>query len=314
MSDMTLFHESVVNESEIDSLGHMNVRFYLSRVDKANRALLEQQGVALGKGQAIRRVDTYTRFHREQFAGARLHTVGGLIASEGGQDGVRAYFEIRNPDTGAVAATFVLTSNIVDTRSQSLVGIPETAAMQKVGSFVDVPEYGRPRSLSLTPPKVVTMEELREFINDDPTPGMMSGTRENRIYDEDCDEYGHLQEDLDLMFVLHRPGPNDDATSFGPPALRDATGRRYGWAMMETRSLVMHRPMAGDEIVSMGADIAFAEKTRQSRRWMFIKESGRLLGVSDTVGLCIDLDARRAIPIPEEIRETVWRNALPQFA
>ena len=67
---MQILDESDVLESEIDSLGHMNVRFYLSRVDRANRALLEKLGILSGlEGAVVRRQDTYSRFRREQFAG-----------------------------------------------------------------------------------------------------------------------------------------------------------------------------------------------------------------------------------------------------
>ena len=64
----------------------------------------------------------------------------------------------------------------------------------------------------------------------------------------------------------------------------------------------------------MGADVAFGDKWRQSRRWMFVKDSGLLLGVSDSVGVCIDLDARRAISIPADMREAIQANLHPEFA
>ena len=83
---------------------------------------------------------------------------------------------------------------------------------------------------------------------------------------------------------------------------------------METRSVVWHRPMAGETVVSLGADVAVGDKWRQSRRWMFEQSSGKLLGISDSLGLCIDLDARRSIPIPQDVREATLKNLLPQFA
>ena len=74
------------------------------------------------------------------------------------------------------------------------------------------------------------------------------------------------------------------------------------------------RPMAGEIVLSIGADIANGEKWRQSRRWMFAEETGLLLGISDSVGLCIDLDARRSIPMPFDVIEAIERSSLPQFA
>ena len=103
---MQLLHESVVTADEIDSLGHMNVRFYMARMEAANRKLLTQLGLPTdaGSDQLLRRTDTYTRFRREQFEGARLHAVGGVLSVREG--GMQSYVEIRNPDSNEVALAF----------------------------------------------------------------------------------------------------------------------------------------------------------------------------------------------------------------
>ena len=78
---MHILDESPVLESEIDSLGHMNVRFYIARIDRANNALLKLIGIdaAALPGIVISRSDTYSRFHREQFADSSLEVHGGLL-------------------------------------------------------------------------------------------------------------------------------------------------------------------------------------------------------------------------------------------
>lgn len=315
---MNLLHESVVKESEIDSLGHMNVRFYVARAAEANNRLLGDIGVSqqLGQGQIVRRVDTYNRFLREQFAGAPLEVHGGLVTGERITDtqGVTAYYEIRNPESGDVAAAFIMTSAFVNSATQEIAETPQPTTELQEAFRIHVPEYGVPRSLKLTEPKVVTLDELMPHMPSDPTPGMMSGMREAKILSEDCDENGRFREDTDLMFALFRPQPGDDLKSMGPPVVRDEHGRRYSFAMMETRSLTWDRPMADTTLVALGADLAFGEKWRHSRRWMFEKESSKLLGVSDSIGLCMDLDARKAIPIPAEVRASVEAHYLPQFA
>ena len=121
------------------------------------------------------------------------------------------------------------------------------------------------------------------------------------------------EEEVELMFIMHRPMPGQPQENFGPPQLVDSGGRRYSWAMMETRQIVFAKPHLSDPIVSLSADVAFGEKWRQSRRWMFVKDSGVLLGVHDSVGVCMDLDARRAMPIPADVRQVMERNCLPQL-
>jgi hypothetical protein len=263
-------------------------------------------------------LDTYTRFHREQFAGATLQTLGGLIAVEGADESreVNGYFEIRNPDNNQVAASFILRSCLIDIASQQVLDISAGSANSvNSGEYsAMVPEHGMPRSLSLNDPAKISLEELEAVVGDDLTPGMMSGRRENVVHADDCDTDGRLREEVDLMFVLHRPTPGDESEPAGPPIMRDSEGRRYSWAMIETRSVVWHRPMAGEAVLSIGADVANGEKWRQSRRWMFAKETGLLLGISDSVGLCIDLDARKSIPMPLDVIKAIERSSLPQFA
>lgn len=318
MTELKVLHESTVQPAEIDALGHMNVRYYMTRVDQANRSMLAELGIQEEPGRAIRRLDTYTRFHREQFAGATLLTLGGVIAIAGANESqeIEAYFEIRNPDNNQVAASFILRSCLIDVSSQKVLDINAISANNDLTSkySVSVPEYGMPRSLSLDDPARISLEELEAVVGDDPTPGMMSGRRKNVVHADDCGTDGRLREEVDLMFVLHRPAAGEDNEPGGPPVLRDSEGRRYSWAMIETRSVVWHRPMVGEIVLSIGADIANGEKWRQSRRWMFAEETGLLLGISDSVGLCIDLDARRSIPMPFDVIKAIERSRLPQFA
>ena len=317
MTELRVLHESTVQPEEIDALGHMNVRYYMTRVDQANRSMLAEMGIQEEPGKAIRRLDTYTRFHREQFAGATLHTLGGLIAVAGSDESREAngYFEIRNPDNNQVAASFILRSCLIDVSSQQVLDITANSVNNDTSEYrVLVPEHGMPRSLSLNDPARISLEELEAVVGDDPTPGMMSGRRKNVVHADDCDSDGRLREEVDLMFVLHRPTTGDENELGGPPVMRDSEGRRYSWAMIETRSVVWHRPMEGEIVLSIGADIANGEKWRQSRRWMFAEKTGLLLGISDSVGLCIDLDARRSIPMPFDVIEAIERSSLPQFA
>ena len=307
-----LLHESIVQESEIDSLGHLNVRYYVERASKANKALLEKLGVTAGEGQTVRRTDTYNRFHREQFEGATLKTYGGLITTED-RDGVTGYYEIRNEDSGDVAATFIMTSHLLDSATKQT--LPLSISDEQIAEWtVEVPDYGRPRSLSLTPPREPSFEEIEPLIPDNELLGGLSGRREGIVLEEDCDESGQLAEGTDLVHVIWRPQPGEELRKVGPPHLRDQQGRLYSWAMMEIRSIVYQRPRAGDTIISLSTDVNYGEKWRHSRRWVFSKETRELLGISDQTGICLDLEARRAIPIPEEVLPLIEEHCLRDFA
>ncbi len=316
---MHLLYESPVTVDQIDSLGHLNVRFYLTRVDQACRRLFTDAGIAAllaTEAATLRRVDTYSRFMREQFEGAQLGVYGGLL--EVSEDEIRCYFEIRNRERDELAALFITGSALIERRSEARRPIPPGIPRVHEMFGVRLPEYATPRSLSLDPPRLdISLQELERRIPEDPPPGLMSGRREGVILPEDCDADGRVREDIELMFILHRRAMEsapDGADGMGPPVLRTEDGHRMSWAMMETRSVVFSRPRLGDEIVFLGADVGLAEKSRRSRRWAFVKGTGELVSVHDSVGVAIDLDARRAVPIPADIRAAIEASYRPELA
>ena len=309
---MQLLNESTVLPEEIDSLGHMNVRYYTARTEQANRVLLanlgiREDGVAWG---FLRSADTYARFRREQFEGATLHAIGGLLEPAG--EGMRSYVEIVNPDTEDVAATFIVTTVLVDsaTRRTLPLRVPETPA-----ACVEVPSFARPRSLSLDAVDAdLSQEELDARIPEAESGGMMGGRREITIEEADVDEAGWLREDVELMFLPFVKMARKAGIEQGPPVSETAEGRRIGWAVMETRTQRFGQPRLGDRLAYFGADVALEEKSRVSRRWAFDQRTGRLLGITDTVGICIDLEARRAVPWPDDLHQQIAQNLQPDLA
>jgi len=314
---MQLLDASLVGPEEVDSLGHLNVRFYLARIDRASKTLLDALGLSeaeLDRRQAVlRRVDTYSRFRREQFQGAELAVHGGLIGCIGDQ--LRCYFEIRNPTRNELAAHFITGAVLGDRTSRQALELPVSVRQVNEQYGVHIPEYAMPRSLSLDTPRTdVPFDMLLEKIGESSEFGM-TGRREGVIEAEDCGPDGMLRDDVELMFVMFRRQlQSGDAKAFGPPVLYIDEGHRFGWAMLETRNLDFGRPRVGDAIVWLGADVAIAEKSRQSRRWAFVKSTGELLSIHDSVGVAMDLDARRAIAIPGSIRSAMEQHYLPQYA
>jgi len=83
--------------------------------------------------------------------------------------------------------------------------------------------------------------------------------------------------------------------------------------MLETRNIELALPRAGDEVVWLGADIAIAIVPPVTAL-AFVKATGQMLSIHDSVGVAMDLDARRAIPIPPSIRAAMEPHYLPEFA
>ena len=309
---MQIFNESPVLADEIDRLGHMNVQFYMTRVGRANRELLESLGVSDQSAlTALRHTDVFSRFHQEQFEGATLRVSGGLIALA--KDRARAYFEIRNAGNKQLAASFIIESTLVTLATREPCAFP--ANVEQHPDVIEVPAQGGPRSLQLGAPRTdVTLARLEERVVDPGPTNTMSGRFEYGIDPEACDEYGFLREGVNPMFGGRRRPPADEDGSFGPPILTTDEGHRFGWAIMETRSVSLQTPRANDTLVSVGADVALARKSRQSRRWTFVRHTGKLIGIHDHVAVALDLDERRAIEIPNSMRRDMEQNYLPDLA
>ncbi len=311
---MLLLQESIVGADEIDTLGHMNVRFYLMRMEQANQTLLSQLGIrSNGSKHFPRRVDTYTRFRREQFEGAKLQTYGGVLGL--GEGGMRSYVEIRSAADNDVAASFIVTTALFQRASRQPVALPKHLAIEHAELALELPRYAKPRSLSLdTVNTSVTHEQLLGCIPEVEGNGMMSGKRHTEIEPDDVDSSGWLREDVELMFLPFSKMARQNEGQHGPPVYLTDSGQRVGWAVMESRTLNLHLPRLGDVLDYFSADLSVDDKSRLSRRWAFDRATGRLLGISDNVGVCIDLDARRAVSWPAELRANIERHQQPQLA
>jgi len=314
---MRLLHTSTVREDETDSLGHMNVRFYMERVERANFVLMAELGLERAalkaRGQELFRVDSYCKYNREQFPGATLNVLGGVL--DVADDGLRMFYEVRNPAQDAHAASFIIKYALADLPTRARPPLPDATMRLAEGARTSLPDYGVPRSVKLDPPRTdLTFAEITARVGDGGT-AMMGGRMEREVEPEVCDAHGFLRRGEDMMFgPRQRAQQEAEGRTRGPVVNLSADGRRFGWAWMETRALVLETPRAGDRLRSIGADVVLGLKTRQSRRWIFNATTGRLVGTDDMVGLCLDLDARRAIEIPADERRRLASVYAPEFA
>lgn len=313
---MRTFDTADVLASEIDHLGHMNVRFYAERAQRANAALLAELGLGSDaggdRGLVLTQPDSYTRYQREQFAGSTLVVRGGVLGADA--RGVHAYYELANPAKDQIAATFLITSGFTDRSSGE--GAPMPASIQAAVDVrrIALPEHGRPRTIDMGPPRVdLTFEEVSARVpeeGDDP----MSRRSEWVVPADACDEHGVLVSASAMMFGGFRPPSPEEMKTFGPMTFQTEEGHRVGWASLETRMVRVSPARAGDQLCSIGAEIGMHHKVRHTRRWLFNVTTGRLVTLNDNVNIALDLDARRAIDIPPSIRRQIEARHVPEFA
>ncbi|HUZ14400.1 MAG TPA: thioesterase family protein [Caulobacteraceae bacterium] len=313
---MRILDTSEVRASEIDGLGHMNVRFYMERALRANRGLMN--GFGLGpdacerRGARLVQLDTYCRYHREQFQGATLTVSGGV--AEAGEARLTLFYDVANPEKAEVAASFIIVVALMDRATAQALPLPPGVLDAARATRVDVPEHGRPRTIDLAPPRMdLRLSDVARRLADDAS-DPMSQRLEWRVDAARCDEHGFLADGQDMMFGgwgRPRAAPSD---SHGPMTFVGGEGHRLGWASLETRMVRVAQPRAGDVLCSIGAEIGLHPKVRHSRRWIFDAATGALVSLNDNVSIALDLDARRSIAIPSEVRAQLAGRHLPELA
>jgi acyl-CoA thioester hydrolase len=312
---MRLLDQSEIQPDEIDGLGHMNVRFYIERAQRANRALMDDLGLAAAAAAAGARLaqhDTYCRYHREQFAGSTLAVNGGVLRAE--PNAVVCFYEVANPTRGQIAATFILANSLIDPTTGETLPLPAAAVAAAQASKVELPDYGQSRTVDLGSPRLdLGFDEVAARLADDPT-DPMSRRMEWQVEPEQCDEHGFLADAGAMMFGGWRMPTAEEMRRHGPMTFVGDDGHRLGWASLETRMVRVSAPRAGDVLASIGAEIGLHTKVRHSRRWLFNKTTGTLVSLNDNVSIALDLDARRSIDIPATIRSQLKSRHVPEFA
>ncbi len=250
---MELLYSSEVKSSEIDHLGHMNVRFYMERAQRANKALMESLGLGPAACEALggrlAQNDSYTRYHREQFVGSMLQVRGGVL--EASAEGLSLYFEVVNDAKAQVAASFIIGASMCDRATRARLPLPPEAVAKAAAKTIEAPEHGQTRTVDLSAPRLdLRFEDLAERLGDDHA-DPMSRRMQRVIEAADCDEFGFLADSQDLMFGnLRMPQPPQEGEGepkWGPMTFTSDEGHRFGWASMETRAVRVSQPRMGDD-------------------------------------------------------------------
>lgn len=296
MSELELLHEAVVGADEIDELGHMNVRFYLLKALVATRNLSSLVGLSrdacADQGCVLDLEDIYTRHYAEQMEGARLEVRGGVLDVQ--SDGARFYHELVNPERDEIAATYVHGLKLRAVEGRSLRPMPENVAERASARIIPVPEHGRPRTIDLeSRPPNVSLELVRER--------ELAMRRVRTVPAEECDANGdYVPARFQELFWGGVPVHRRENDSW---LIELEGGGKMGWATLESRGVLLELPRVGARIQSFGAEVDVGSKTSFRHHWCFDVDSGRLLCTSSIVNLAFDIGARRAISIPEKVRE-----------
>jgi len=266
---MQVSHTSTVTADQIDELGHMNVRWYGANATAGTHAMCER----LGLGD-VATLSTYTRHHHEQLEGSALEVRSGVLTSG---PNLRLFHELRNQESNALAATFI---HVLD-----------HAMIESPG--IELPEYGKPRSINLGKDRIATAPSLAELQE-----RQLAMRLARAVTFEDSMDADVVPTWLTNNLIWGGERPDGEESWI----LDTADGDRVAFASMETH-LQVNRPTAvGTTIQSFCATIALGSKIAHQLNWVFDVDTQDLVAVAETIDLAFSIPNRRSREMPPEAR------------
>jgi len=239
------------------------------------------------------------RFLHEARAGAALHCTAQVLTW--GRDEADVLFVLHHSNSDQVAATFRLT-----------LGSPEPWPAQATRAasalLCEAPSEAKPRSISLDGVEVTaSLERARQM-------GLRT-TGLDAITPDVCDAHGkwklsafmgrvadsipHLRNG-DWRQVLARTAP-------GSPS-------RVGSALIEFHAVHVRWPRIGDGCEVRSALAGCTERVTYSSHWLLDPQTGAPWAAVRTVGIALDLDARRSIPLTADAQAAYRAASVPDLA
>ncbi len=279
------------NAWECDEMGHMNVRFYVTKNDEAVQVLLARLGLppARQKELGARALveDYHIRFLGEVHPGAGLYAHGGVL--EATPDQLRLFIDMRHAVGGALNATFNV---VVKLRSANgFVPFPGDILEACKAHQVDLPPFAAPRSLSLgLSTSDASLKRADELGLHQINLGLVTPHQ--------CDEAGELRGEWFMGRVSD--GIGNLIRTFNPD--RGKKGSKVGGAALEYRIIIHRRPNPGDVIAVRSGLAEIGDKTFRMGHWMVDLVRGDACATMEAAAASFDIIERKIIPIDDARR------------
>ncbi|MDY6944715.1 MAG: thioesterase family protein [Pseudomonadota bacterium] len=298
------------NAWECDHVGHLNTRFYVARIEQALAGFarllsLAEVNDSAASHQLLVKAQ-HMRFLHEARAGAALHATAQVLSW--GRDQAVALFLLHHSNSGKIAATFRLSIAYVERGSGRPEPWPAQATHAASALLCEAPGEAKPRSLSLDHGDVTaSLERAREL-------GMrMTGL--GTIMPDVCDAHGNWR----LSSFMGRVA--DSIPHLRNGEWREVLARtmpggplRVGSALIEFQTVHVRWPKAGDGCEVRSALAGCTDRVTHSSHWLLDPDTGAPWAAVRTVGIALDLDARRSIQLTAEAQAAYRAASVPGLA
>lgn len=298
-----------VNTWECDDMGHMNVRFYVARAAEGLVGLagaLGLEGAFRPNAEATLLIrEQHIRFLREARPGDALHMTAGVI--DLGEADARFLQLLIHSRTGEIAAAFQTVAAHVTAREERAFAWSAATRAMAEGLRVTVPPRAAPRSIALTPvisgAGVAQADQLA-----------LTQLSAGAFGDQDCDGFGRMRPEMFIARVSDGVPGLARLLGVAPSGGAQEPPANVGGAVLEYRLLHLAWPRAGDRFEVRSGLVAVDERFQRVVHWMLDPATGRAWGAAEAVAACLDLDARKMIPIGAESRARARDKITPGLA
>ncbi len=291
MSEFVTIFRGGVNAWECDIMGHFNIQFYAAKVADGMGHLLRAMGLAKDAGLTLRRQWAFSRYQGELHAGDILEVRAAVLAVD--DHGVDVLAEIVNAASGQLSASFEIhfqaaeTDSDTDTDSDAPIPWPDDVRANLKALGIERPAQKRPPTAGSPIPDFAGPRS-ETFISS-------RGT----IDAWDCDGQGRMS--FRNYYALASDGIGPVRHRMG--ITRDmARTRGWGGVALEYSVRFLSPISAGDVYTLRTGLLSLAGKTFRVGHRLHNDSSGELAATFDIVACMFDLQARRAMALPDEIR------------
>jgi acyl-CoA thioester hydrolase len=286
---------------ESDSMGHLNVAFYVAKSIEALAGLAAELGmprVFAPSAEATLVVrEQHIRVLKEARPGAALSMAGGVL--EFGEADARLLFLLHHHDGALAAAIQTVVAHVTAGEARPFPW-PDRIRARAERLATDVPAGMGPRSIGLDPVKTQASLARADALG-------LRRTGLGVVGVADCDAFGRLRTEgfmhrlsdaIPNLFAGRRPGNVDD----GPP--------KIGGAAVEYRLLHHAWPRAGDRLELRSGSAGGDARIRRLVHWMLDPDTGRPWASAEAIAVSFDLATRKLITLSDDELARVEADAV----
>lgn len=277
---------------ECDQMGHMNVQFYGRKFDEAEAVMMSRLGLPAqgAAGLSPRALIDQIQFKRESRAGAVLHARTAVIGVDRAAGTIRLRHEMYQSATGTLSA--VLDSVLGGADGGVTHPLPSRVLDAAQARMIDPASANAPVAPEMPGPvDGVSLAAADRFALRETLVGL--------VRPDDLAPSGLMTRQGYISRLSQAIGHLITGDEVSAEALRS---RHIGSAALDYRVRWIQPSRTGDIVSLRSGFSGIVGRTIRIFHWLFDEASHRPLATVEIVAVYFDMQARKAIEVPEEIR------------